>query len=77
MHDKMPRKYPISDFHPAQKCISIVNMQRAQERGATAVEYGVFVALIAAVIVASVTVLGQGTIQLFTPVANFFASLPH
>ncbi len=77
MHDKMPGKYPISDFHPAQKCISIVNMQRAQERGATAVEYGVFVALIAAVIVASVTVLGQGTIQLFTPVANFFASLPH
>jgi pilus assembly protein Flp/PilA len=52
-------------------------MQRAKERGATAVEYGVFVALIAAVIVASVTVLGQGTIQLFTPVANFFASLPH
>ncbi|HEY3547694.1 MAG TPA: Flp family type IVb pilin [Propionicimonas sp.] len=51
-------------------------MQRAQERGATAVEYGVFVALIAAVIVASVTILGQGTIQLFTPVANFFASLP-
>jgi pilus assembly protein Flp/PilA len=77
MHDKMPRKYAISDFHQAQKCISIVNMQRAKERGATAVEYGVFVALIAAVIVASVTVLGQGTIQLFTPVANFFAGLPH
>jgi pilus assembly protein Flp/PilA len=52
-------------------------MERAQERGATAVEYGVFIALIAAVIVVSVTLLGQGTIQLFTPVSNFFASLPH
>ena len=54
-----------------------MTMERAQERGATAVEYGVFVALIAAVIVVTVTFLGQGTIQLFTPVSNFFASLPH
>jgi pilus assembly protein Flp/PilA len=77
MHDKMPWKYLISDFHPAQKCISIVNMQRAQERGATAVEYGLFVALIAAVIVVGVTALGQSTIGLFQPVSNFFASLPH
>lgn len=73
----MSSEYQISDFHPTQKCITIVNMQRARERGATAVEYGVFVALIAAVIVVSVTLLGQGTIQLFTPVSNFFASLPH
>jgi len=73
----MSSEYQISDFHPTQKCITIVNMQRVQERGATAVEYGVFVALIAAVIVVSVTLLGQGTIQLFTPVSNFFASLPH
>ena len=77
MHDKMPRKYLISDFHPSQKCISIVLMQRALERGATAVEYGLFVALIAAVIVVGVTALGQGTIGLFQPVSNFFASLPH
>ncbi len=52
-------------------------MQRVQERGATAVEYGLFVALVAAVIIVSVTALGQGTIGLFQPVSNFFASLPH
>jgi len=52
-------------------------MQRARERGATAVEYGLFVALIAAVIVVGVTALGQSTIGLFQPVASFFASLPH
>jgi len=73
----MPSEYLISDFHPTQKCITIVNMQRARERGATAVEYGLFVALIAAVIVVGVTALGQSTIGLFQPVASFFASLPH
>jgi pilus assembly protein Flp/PilA len=52
-------------------------MQRAQERGATAVEYGIMVALIATVIVSSVSVLGQGTTGLFRPVYDFFASLPH
>lgn len=77
MHDKMPSNNPISDFHPAQKCIRIFHMQRARERGATAVEYGLFVALIAAVIVVGVTALGQSTIGLFQPVSNFFASLGH
>ena len=52
-------------------------MQRVQERGATAVEYGLFVAFIAAVIVVSVTALGASTIKLFEPVSTFFASLPH
>jgi pilus assembly protein Flp/PilA len=52
-------------------------MQRARERGATAVEYGLFVALVAAVIVVGVTALGQSTIGLFQPVSNFFAGLPH
>ena len=73
----MPSEYLISDFHPTQKCITIVNMQRVQERGATAVEYGLFVALIAAVIVVGVTALGQSTIGLFQPVSDFFASLAH
>lgn len=52
-------------------------MQRYTERGATAVEYGLFVALIAAVIVVSVQALGQSTIGLFAPVSLFFASLGH
>ena len=54
-----------------------MTMERAQERGATAVEYGLFVALIAAVIVVGVTALGQSTIGLFQPVSDFFASLAH
>lgn len=54
----------------------MAHMQRFTERGATAVEYGLFVALIAAVIVASVSALGQSTIALFEPVGTFFASLP-
>lgn len=52
-------------------------MQQSRERGATAVEYGLFVALVAAVIIGGVTALGQSTIGLFTPVSNFFASLGH
>ena len=48
-------------------------MQRVRERGATAVEYGLFVALIATVIVTSVTTLGKSTIHLFDPVVTFFA----
>ena len=48
-------------------------MQRTRERGATAVEYGLFVAFIAAVIVGTVTTLGQSTGHLFDPVITFFA----
>jgi pilus assembly protein Flp/PilA len=77
MHDKKAVEYLLSHFHPTQKCIRIFNMQRAQERGATAVEYGLFVALVAAVIVVAVTALGQSTIGLFEPVATFFANLAH
>jgi pilus assembly protein Flp/PilA len=77
MHDKEPPECLISDFHLTRKCNMIMNMQIAGERGATAVEYGLFVALIAAVIVVGVTALGQSAIGLFQPVTNFFASLPH
>lgn len=52
-------------------------MQQVGERGATAIEYGLFVALIATVIIVGVTALGQSTLGLFQPVTNFFASLPH
>lgn len=77
MHEKNHSEYLISDFRLTQKRIRIFNMQRAQERGATAVEYGLFVALVAAVIVVGVQALGQSTIGLFQPVSNFFENLPH
>ncbi|MGV8907500.1 MAG: Flp family type IVb pilin [Propionicimonas sp.] len=50
-------------------------MQRIAERGATAVEYGLFVALVAAVIIVSVQALGTSTTGLFEPVSTFFAGL--
>jgi pilus assembly protein Flp/PilA len=43
---------------------------RRDDRGATAVEYGLMVALIAAVIIAIVTTLGGNLTNLFTTVAN-------
>jgi Flp pilus assembly pilin Flp len=44
------------------------------ERGATAVEYGLFVAFIAAAVILGVTALGIGTKGLFTPVTDFLAN---
>jgi len=44
------------------------------ERGATAVEYGLMVALIAAVIIAAVVFLGQQTSTTFTCTANSVAA---
>jgi pilus assembly protein Flp/PilA len=41
-----------------------------KERGATAVEYGIMVALIAAVIIAVVTTLGGNLTALFTTVGS-------
>jgi len=43
---------------------------RGDDRGATAVEYGLMVALIAAVIIPIVTVLGGNLITMFTTVGN-------
>jgi pilus assembly protein Flp/PilA len=43
---------------------------RRNDRGATAVEYGLMVALIAAVIIGVVTTLGLNLQNLFTTVAN-------
>lgn len=40
------------------------------EEGATAVEYGLLVALIAAAIVLIVTTLGQSLVAIFTKVSN-------
>ena len=43
------------------------------EEGATAVEYGIMVALIAVVIIAAVTLIGQDLVTVFTSVST---SLP-
>jgi pilus assembly protein Flp/PilA len=52
--------------------IRIVKFQSrlTNDRGATAVEYGLMVALIAAVIVGVVTTLGTNLSGLFTNIAN-------
>lgn len=47
-----------------------------RERGATAVEYGIMVAFIAAVVISGVTTLGITTAGLFTPVTDMFSSRP-
>jgi pilus assembly protein Flp/PilA len=44
--------------------------QRLDDRGATAVEYGLMVALIAAVIITAVTLLGTNLNGIFTTVAG-------
>jgi len=45
-------------------------MKREDDRGATAVEYGLMVALIAIVIIAGVTLLGKNLSDLFTEIAG-------
>jgi pilus assembly protein Flp/PilA len=44
--------------------------QLQRDRGATAVEYGLMVALIAAVIVTAVTLIGTNLTSVFNKVAN-------
>jgi pilus assembly protein Flp/PilA len=46
------------------------SMQRRDEAGATAVEYGLLVGLIAAVIIAAVTLLGTQINTLFTSITG-------
>jgi len=48
----------------------IITKFASQERGATAVEYGLMVALIAIVIIAAVTLLGGNLNNLFNTVAT-------
>jgi pilus assembly protein Flp/PilA len=50
---------------------NVVHRQwRRDDRGATAVEYGLMVALIAVVIIAAVTLLGSNLSSIFNNVAN-------
>lgn len=48
----------------------VARMSIKSERGATAVEYGLMVALIAAVIIGAVTILGQNTDATFKEVGD-------
>lgn len=43
-----------------------------RERGATAVEYGIMLALVAAVIIGAVRALGVGVVNLFNSVVGTF-----
>ena len=45
-------------------------MQAKDDRGATAVEYGLIVALIAVVIIAAVVIIGQNLNETFTSVGT-------
>jgi pilus assembly protein Flp/PilA len=49
-------------------------LRRDDERGATAVEYGLMVALIAVVIIGAVQVLGQNTSSKFSQVGSAIGS---
>jgi pilus assembly protein Flp/PilA len=51
-------------------CDYLTRPLRRNDRGATAVEYGLMVALIAAVIIGAVTLLGTNLNTLFTNIAN-------
>ncbi|MET8760947.1 Flp family type IVb pilin [Lentzea sp. NPDC004782] len=46
------------------------SVKSGDDRGATAVEYGLMVALIAIVIIAGVTLLGQNLLALFNNIAG-------
>ena len=48
----------------------IASVLDAREEGATAVEYGLMVALIAVVIIGAVTALGTNLSAMFTNIAN-------
>jgi pilus assembly protein Flp/PilA len=53
-----------------------VKEKLTSEKGATAVEYGLMVALIAVAIIGTVTALGGGLNQLFTQIRNSFPAAP-
>ena len=53
-----------------EKFITFMLIGRDEDKGATAVEYGLMVALIAVAIIATVTALGGGLNGLFTTVTG-------
>ena len=58
--------------------LSILNHMRLirNQRGATAVEYGLMVALIAVAIIITVTALGQGLDRLFQQIVDVLPAAP-
>jgi pilus assembly protein Flp/PilA len=55
--------------------VSGVKDRLASEKGATAVEYGLLVALIAAVIIAAVSLLGKDINTAFTAITNLLPTV--
>ena len=53
-----------------EKFITFMLIGRDEEKGATAVEYGLMVALIAVVIITAVTLLGNNLAGLFNNIAG-------
>ena len=52
------------------KIQALINSMRTDEEGATAVEYGLMVSLIAVAIIAAVTLVGTALTAMFTGVAG-------
>ena len=52
------------------KAQALINSLRTEEEGATAVEYGLMVSLIAVVIITAVALIGTNLDLMFTGVAN-------
>jgi pilus assembly protein Flp/PilA len=69
---KMLRQYILFENFIARRRQALVD--RRGERGATAVEYGLMVALIAVVIIAAVTLLGKNLTAKFNSVAGSIGS---
>ena len=55
------------------KAKKLPELPEREERGATAVEYGLMVAMIAIVIVGAVMIFGQGVVALFSIPAGIFS----
>ena len=53
-----------------EKFITLMLIGRDEDKGATAVEYGLMVALIAVVIIGAVTTLGGNLSTMFTSIAG-------
>ena len=64
----------ISQFIAAFVGSHLASFRRDDERGATAVEYGLMVALIAVVIIGAVQVLGNNTSTKFSQVGSAIGS---
>lgn len=70
-----PRRSAITPINPlgedeTLKTLAKIQARLRSETGATAVEYGLMVALIAVVVIAAVTLLGQNLSALFNNVAT-------